>query len=142
MSRSRTRAFLGVGWRFPVTCDPRGGVALAEEEESIDQSIRIIIATAPGERVYRPEFGCRIQDLVFSPNSARTRTLARHYVEEALARWEPRIRAVRAEAEAAGDDADTITLHIAYEIRSTNHPGNLVYPFYLQRTGAGERRRG
>lgn len=143
MKGARRRAFLGVGWRFPPASDPRGGVALAEEEESIEQSIQIIIATAPGERIYRPDFGCCIQDLVFSPNNPRTRALAQHYVEEALLRWEPRIRAVEVTAEPEGEAPDCLLLQVRYEIRSTNHPKNLVYPFYLQvrGAGAGERRR-
>jgi phage baseplate assembly protein W len=132
MTERVDRAFLGAGWSFPPEPDPRGGISIAAGEKSIEQSIEIIISTAPGERVYRPDFGCAIQDLVFSPNNARTRALAKHYVQEALVRWEPRIRAVRVEAEPDGDAADRLLLRIEYEIRATNHPKNLVYPFHLQ----------
>jgi phage baseplate assembly protein W len=145
MTGKPDRAFLGTGWSFPPRPDSRGGISLAAGEESIEQSIGIIISTAPGERVYRPEFGCAIQDLLFSPNNARTRALAKHYVQEALVRWEPRIRAVRVEAEPDGKVEDRLLLRIGYEIRATNHPKNLVHPFYLQPGSAGthgEGRRG
>jgi phage baseplate assembly protein W len=122
-------AFLGQGWRFPPGIDEGGGIALSRGQASIEEAIRIILGTAPGERVFRPEFGCALQDLVFSPNNPRTRALACHHVQEALNRWEPRIRGVQVEAE-EGEDGE-IAIRIQYETRSTNHPGNLVYPFYL-----------
>lgn len=122
-------AFLGQGWRFPPGVDIRGGILLAGGQASIEEAIRIILGTAPGERVFRPEFGCAIQDLIFSPDTPRTRALACHHVREALTRWEPRIRDIQVEAEEGGEGE--IALRIQYEIRSTNHPGNLVYPFYL-----------
>ena len=135
MSRASGRAFLGIGLRFPIGIDSRGGIATAEEEDSIEQSIRIIIGTAPGERVHRPDFGCGIHALVFSPNNDRTRALARHYVEEALARWEPRIRGIRVAAESDEAQRDRLILKVGFEIRSTNHPRNLVFPFYLDTPG-------
>lgn len=135
MKEAARRTFLGIGWRFPIGLDGRGGVAL-EGRESIEQAIHIIISTAPGERIFRPDFGCRIQDLVLAPNNSRIRSLARHYVEESLIRWEPRIRDIRVEAEVSPETPETILLRVSYEERTTNHPGNLVYPFYIRPTAA------
>jgi hypothetical protein len=65
--------FLGVGWSYPVRVDGSGGVSLeTQHEEKIRQAIWIILATARGERVMRPDFGCGIHDLVFAVNSAGT----------------------------------------------------------------------
>src|SRR5690349_25080429 len=84
--------FLGRGWAMPVSLDPRTGlVASVQYEEDIRQSILIILETAPGERVMRPNFGCGIHDLVFTALDSTTLQLIRSSVEEALRRCEARI---------------------------------------------------
>ena len=85
------REFLGQGWAFPLQIDPRGGIALSRGADDINQAIRIILETMPGERVMRPQFGCRVKELLFAPRNAETRNLLVFYVEQALSRWEPRI---------------------------------------------------
>src|SRR5258706_14871816 len=90
----RNREFLGQGWAFPLQFNPRGQIALALGERDIEQSIRIVLETVPGERVMRPEFGCLAKQLLFAPKNAATEGLLMRYVEEALARWEPRIDVV------------------------------------------------
>jgi len=126
--------FLGVGWQFPVVRDdPQQRFALAEYEESIKQSIRIILFTAKGERVMRPEFGCGIHELVFAPNDATTRGMAEHHVSEALRLWEPRIEVLQVKATAAGAQDEALRISIDYRVRTTDNRFNLVYPFYLER---------
>ncbi|HFD40881.1 MAG TPA: phage baseplate protein [Anaerolineae bacterium] len=127
----RNREFLGQGLAFPLQIDPRGGIALASGEHDIEQAIRLILMTAPGERVMRPEFGCRIHELIFAPHDPATEGLAILYVEEALERWEPRIelREVNVETDAARDGVLLIT--IRYRIRDTHNERSIVFPFYL-----------
>lgn len=127
--------FLGVGWQFPVmrSTTDMSRFALAKYEESIQQAIRIILSTSKGERVMRPDFGCRLHELVFAPNNASTRGLAEHYVREALLNWEPRIEVLQVEASSAGTQEEAIILTIAYRVRATDSRFNLVYPFYLER---------
>src|SRR5438132_9440080 len=67
--------FLGVGFKFPFSVGPSGGVQLSKYETNIEESVRIIIGTALGERQMRPEWGCRIHDFVFAPNNTSTQTL-------------------------------------------------------------------
>ncbi len=85
------RNILGCGWKFPVGLDVRGNIAESSYEKSIEESIRIILGTTPGERVMHPDFGCKINEIVFFPNSSRTVSLAVHYIEEAIVKWEPRV---------------------------------------------------
>lgn len=122
--------FLGVGWGFPVGVDERQRVVMTEGEEDIKQSIWIILATAPGERVMRPDFGCGIHRLVFSVNDAATVGSAVEHVRRALIRWEPRISVLSVNAETGGV-GEVLYLNIHYRVRSTNNLFNLVYPFYL-----------
>jgi len=126
--------FLGVGWQFPVMRDePKQRFALAEYEESIKQSIWIILFTAKGERVMRPDFGCGIYELVFAPNDATTRGMAEHHVREALRLWEPRIEVLQVKATAVGAQDEELRISIDYRVRTTDSRFNLVYPFYLER---------
>jgi hypothetical protein len=126
--------FLGVGWGFPIDWDDsKQGFAVAEYQESIRQAIWIILSTAPGERVMRPDFGCAIHELVFAPNSAATRGQAESHVSEALLRWEPRIDVLEVKAVASGGQDEALLISINYRVRMTDSRFNLVYPFYLDR---------
>jgi phage baseplate assembly protein W len=129
--QARDRAYLGQGLTWPLRVDSRGGLALAHGEREIEQAIQIILETAPGERVMRPEFGCRIHDLVFAPHDAATEGLAIHYVEEALERWEPRVtvQQVRVATDPARDGV--LLIEIRYQIKNTHDERSIVHPFYL-----------
>lgn len=122
--------FLGVGWAFPVSVDARGHLALAHRERDIVEAIKIILLTPKGQRVMRPEFGCRIHELVFAGNDATTAGLAAYYVEEALGMWEPRIRVMRVTAEPDPDNDGRLLIQIEYQIKSTYDVRALVFPFY------------
>lgn len=122
--------FLGAGWAFPVGVDARGRVALAHRERDIEQAIRIILLTPPGQRVMRPEFGCKIHDLLFAPNDATTAGLAEYYVREALAMWEPRVDVVAVRAIPDPDQPERMLIDLTYEIKATHDRRALVFPFY------------
>jgi uncharacterized protein len=128
-----TRAFLGVGWGFPIQFDSSGEIAIAQYDESVRQAIWIILGTSKGERVMRPDFGCGIYDLVFGVNSASTSGKVAQAVQDALLVQEPRIDVgdVRVEAQ---DNGQTLLIHIDYQVRATNNVFNVVYPFYLERS--------
>jgi hypothetical protein len=127
----RDREYIGQGLAFPLQVDPRGGIALATGTHDIEQAIRIVLMTAPGERVMRPEFGCRIHELVFAPHDAATESLAAYYVQIALERWEPRIelREVDVVTDPARDGV--LLVEIKYLVKDTHDERSIVYPFYL-----------
>jgi phage baseplate assembly protein W len=125
------KPFLGIGTSFPPSVDAKTGMfAHAEYEESVRQSILIILGTAKGERVMRPDFGCGIHDLVFETVSSRTLGRVQQTVNEALLRLEPRIDVTKVEVEPS--DRNVLSINIEYEVRATNNAFNLVYPFYLE----------
>lgn len=126
------RDFLGVGLSFPLRVED-GKIAWSGYEESIRESIMLILGTAKGERIMRPDFGCGIQELGFSINDTSTASLAIFYIEEALKKWEPRIELMRVDADADSKDADRLNISIEYRIITTNTRYNIVYPFYLGR---------
>lgn len=126
-----TRDFLGSGWKFPPRLDAQGRIELIHQEQDIEEAIRIILRTHPGERPLRPEFGTNLHRLQFAPNDASTAGLATRYVEEALTRWEPRIEVARVEAEPDPRDPSRLMIDIRYRVRVTNSERNLVFPFYV-----------
>lgn len=127
---SDARAFLGVGWAFPVTTDSIGAVGTAAYEADVRQAIWIILGTARGERVMRPDFGSGLSTLVFEPITTTTIALVKHHVEEALVTWEPRIDSISV-AVSAEPPQGRLMIDVRYRIRATNTFYNLVYPFYL-----------
>lgn len=131
---SRTsKEIMGMGWRFPVAVDGGGGIAVAQHELDIEESIDIILSTAKGERRMRPNFGCGIHDLIFHPNNATTWTLIADSVEEALGWWEPRIEVTDVDVRPDLSDTSHLLINIRYRIKATNDERNLVYPFYISR---------
>lgn len=136
---------VGSGWSFPPRIGATGGLALTSEIFELEQAIRIILTTAPGERVMRPAFGCRLHELVFAPNNSQTHAEAKRFVEDALAMWEPRIRlldiTVRSNSSLAislapqapftRGHASCLEIAIVYEVNATHDQRSLVYPFYL-----------
>lgn len=113
------REVLGRGWAFPFQVDPaRGSVAMSEFEENIRQTITIIIGTKPGERQMLPEFGCRVHELLFAPNTRSTAAMVAHHIKDALERWEPRIAVldVQSQPEAGG----SVKVSVNYRIRATD----------------------
>ena len=122
---------IGRGWVFPPRIDPQGGMALTSERTELDQSIRIILSTSPGQRVMRPNFGCRLYELVFAPNNNHTAAQARRYVEEALGMWEPRIRVTKVDARPDEQERSRLIIYIQYQVKATHDQRSLVFPFYL-----------
>lgn len=137
-----SKPFLGVGWPFPLvdaSGQPRlnddGSFNLSEYEESVRESIWIVLGTAKGERAMRPTFGCGIYDLVFEINSASTAGRVAQEVRDALLYFEPRIDVLDVQVRPAGD-GEVLLISLDYQVRATNNVFNLVYPFYLERTTA------
>lgn len=130
------KAFLGRGWAMPVALDPRTGrVAAVAYEQDIRESILIILETAPGERVMRPNFGCGIHELVFAAVDSTTLQRVRSTVEEALRRCEARIDVLAVNVDEAATSEGKLLVEIEYRVRKTNQLGNLVFPFYFREGG-------
>jgi phage baseplate assembly protein W len=126
------REFLGTGWKFPIRVNARGGLSLSRAEQDIEEAVWLILATAKGERVMEPGFGCGIHDYVFAPNDPATRGAIAYEVQKALAEYEPRIEADVPRVESSPEAANRLLIRVDYRVRSNNEKRNLVYPFYLQ----------
>lgn len=127
---SNSDAHLGRGIAFPLRTTVQGGLQLSDAGQNLAESIRILLRTRPGERVYRPEYGCRLSDLTFMPMNTDTLLLIRLHVQDALEKWEPRI--VLEQVLADPDPAQgRVNIVIHYRARDSHQRRSLVYPFYL-----------
>jgi len=124
-------AFVGRGFSWPFGVDHTGSIRLSGGVDDLDQSISLVLMTAPGERLMRPNFGCRIWDLLFEPVTANLFGKIIEAVRDALIYWEPRIVVDDVVPEADEENPSLVRIHIAYRVRATNDRRNLVYPFYV-----------
>jgi hypothetical protein len=124
--------FLGVGWTSPVKLNDKGQIKMARYEDCVRQSILMILGTAKGNRIMRPDFGCGIHDLVFANNSPGTIGQVISEVRQALIQWEARIDVLEVDAYPDETQPNRLLIQINYQVRTTNNRFNLVYPFYLE----------
>jgi len=122
---------IGTGIGFPLRVDARGALKLVSDDEDVREAIVLILATAPGERPMRPEFGCGIHEYVFDTIDAHTMGRLEYEVRIALDRWEPRIDVTGIRFDLGGAGEGVVAIEIDYRLRATNDLRNLVYPFYL-----------
>jgi uncharacterized protein len=127
---SNTSDFIGRGFRFPFQVDHSGSIALSDAGGDVETAIRVVLMTAPGERVMRPQFGCAIWDLMFEPINANTLGLMAQAVYRALGQWEPRILVDDVRVVPRSGDVGAVEIHVDYRVKATNDRRNLVYPFY------------
>jgi phage baseplate assembly protein W len=125
------RELIGRGWAFPPQLDARGAIALTSDENEIKQAIYIILSTAPGERVMRPEFGCRIFEYIFAPANDATAAMVAAEVRSALGRWEPRVEIQDVIVTPSPNSYGILLIEVEYIIKATRDERSLVFPFYL-----------
>jgi Bacteriophage baseplate protein W len=123
--------FVGSGWAaFPMRTDATGSIALVSSQQEVEEAMRLVLVTAPGERPMRPEFGCRIHDHVFAPADATTAGIVAYEVRNSLLRWEPRVDVIDVDVQPSGRERNMLMINIRYSVKHANDPRNLVFPFY------------
>ena len=123
--------YVGQGWQYPLATDASGSIALIGEERDLERSMRIILATAPGERPMRPRFGCAIHNYVFAPADANTAGQLALEVKKSLAFWEPRVDVKSVQVSVDELNRNTLYINITYEKKGSYDPRSLVFPFYV-----------
>ena len=122
--------YIGAGWAFPLRTNSRGGIALVRREQELEEAMRLILATYPGERPMRPEFGSRVRDWVFRGSDTESIAGLSLEVRTSILRWEPRVdvKNVRVTKDRVG--GNKLLIDIEYQPLDTNDRRNLVFPFY------------
>jgi phage baseplate assembly protein W len=109
-----------------LTIANRGEVLMVDGDRSIHQAILLLLATTPGERVMRPEYGCNLQRVAFMPNDETTAGLAIHHVRRALTRFERRIDVLAVDAINRHDPGECLEVRIDYRVRATRRNGSVA----------------
>lgn len=133
-----TDEFIGRGWPFPLDFSSSGGIAMAGGNQKLEQAMRLVLSTYPGERPYRPEFGCRLKDYVFDGTSVDVLARMAEEVKASLLRWEPRATVNGVDVYPDPSNQALTYIDITYTPKDENDPRNLVYPFYSIPEGEDE----
>jgi len=125
-------SFLGTGWSFPPEFSKRGVVKMVSAEEDIKQSLRILLATTPGERVMQPSFGCELKSQIYETLNESTITILKDLIRRAILFFEPRVLLESIVADSSLAQEGRLDFTIVYTVISTNTRHNIVYPFYFR----------
>lgn len=125
------KPYLGTGWGFPVSFLKKEGVVIVSAEDDIFQSLRILLSTIPGERIFRPDYGCNSNKWVFSKMNLSEKTRIINAIETAILEGEPRIKLESVDVEIKDEKEGILWINIEYIVSQTNSRSNMVYPFYL-----------
>lgn len=132
------RAYLGKGIKFPLQINKATGrFVMAQEEESVKESIYIILMTQKEERFTRPDFGSRILSYTFMDTSVTRINMMARELEETILDQEPRVSEVDVSVDPQLERGCLI-INIKYTIAENNTQDNLVFPFYLYAEAEGE----
>jgi phage baseplate assembly protein W len=129
--RSWVSQHIGFGLAWPLR--PQDGkLPRAQDLARIQQALRMILETEPGERLMRPSFGCGLRRFLQQPNSGATRAQIEREVREALARDEPRIELLEINVEPDAQVPSAVWVIVDYRLRLDGQRDSLVFPFSLE----------
>ena len=124
-------SFLGKGWSFPPTFNKASSsVNIISDEQSVESSLQVLLATRKGERIMLPGYGCNLDEMVFEPMTTTFKTYMRESIKTAILFYEPRIELDSIKIDDSRSTEGVILIVLGYTIRTTNSRFNFVYPYY------------
>lgn len=126
------KPYLGIGWSFPVSFDKKEGVSMSYGDGDIRESLKVLLSTIPGERIFRPEYGCNIRQWTFSRMNLSEKTRIANTIEMAILEGEPRIILESVDVNIKDEREGILWISIDYLVSQTNSRSNMVYPFYIK----------
>ena len=125
------QSFLGTGVAFPPQIDPATGrFKLSAGDQSVKESIYLILMTQVTERLTRPEFGTNTGSYVFMEVNRTELTIMERDLTDSILMQEPRVSSVDINTSMEAQQG-YILVNIDYTLAQTHQRGNLVFPFYL-----------
>ncbi|MGW1375388.1 GPW/gp25 family protein [Streptomyces sp. NPDC002446] len=110
---------------FPFRADRRGRTAHADHDDHVRDLIEQLLFTSPGERVMRPDFGCGLLELVFTPNSPELVSALELSVQASLQRWLGDL--IEVESLDVVSEENVVRVHLRYVVRSTESRRDEVF---------------
>jgi len=127
------RPFLGRGWGFPPLFSAGGAdVEMVSGTDDVQQSLRILLATTPGQRVMQEAFGCDLDRMVFEQVDQGFINTVTGLVTDSILDYEPRVYLNKVSVDHSDAVEGLLLISVDYTVRSTNSRFNMVYPFYLK----------
>ncbi len=114
-----------LGWPLLPLPDESGQLGFPSLAQSVQEQLRIILSTRPGEQLMHPEFGAGLTDFLGEPDTLTTRRRIHDRVTEDIGRWEPRVTLDRVDLANAPDRPGELRLEIAYRLRRTGEARTL-----------------
>lgn len=133
MSSEQARLY-GMGMAFPPRVGPDGHVAWSDGEDNVRESLRVILMTAPRERLRLDPFGAGLARFLFEPNNPATHILIQERIEEAIRRWEPRVRVESVTVDAHPEDVESALATVVYRLVATQQRERLSLSVSLAAT--------
>ncbi len=127
----RENTFLGRGMKFPPQINPATGrFVTSENEQSVKESIYLILMTQKTERFMRRDFGSRASSYVFGETDLTMLNLMAGQLRSDILSNEPRVASVDVKLD-YNSKPGCLFVNIACQIRGRNVTENMVFPFYL-----------
>lgn len=118
-------ALYGRGLAFPLRLTPEGRLAWSEGEANVRESIRILLLTAQGERLRRPDYGAGLERFLFEPNVPTTWRAIEESIRRQLARWEPRVQVEAIHVAADPNDPEAALVELSFTLVATAQAGRM-----------------
>ena len=124
-------SFLGRGWSFPPEFENDGkDVVMLDTYDAVERSLRILMGTAPGERVMQPDFGCNLDELSFDTLDVTMRTYMKDKIATAILYHEPRVNLLDVIFHEERLNEGLLLIEVVYQVRGSNSRKNMVFPYY------------
>jgi len=121
-----------VGWPLFALPDASGRLGWPDLETSVRDSLRVILATRPGEQLMRPDFGAGLDTLLHEPNTLETRRRVRDLVQDSIERWEKRISLDRVEVWEVEGEPTQLRVEIGYRLLRSGAAASMALSMQLE----------
>ena len=101
-------------------------------ENSVKRSVRNLILTEPGERLFQPDIGCKIRSLLFENMNSVTALQLQNTIEETIKLHEKRARIISVEV-IPNEDTHAYDIYIIFEVINSITPVALNITLYRAR---------
>ncbi len=125
MTQDATTSGAPIGWPLLPLPDQHGQLNYVTLEESVRETLQVILSTRLGEQLMRPEFGAGLADYLGQPDTLTTRRRIYDRVTEAIGRWEPRVEINRVDVADLPKRPGHVRIEVAYRLRRTGQARTL-----------------
>ena len=122
-----------IGWQFPIVFNKYSqSVETSQGNQSIKESLRVLMTTTCGERIMELEYGSDINKIAFKNLDLNTITYITNDIKKIIERWEERISIKNVEIRKLSAEEGIICISLSYIVKETNEVDNFEMKYNLQ----------